>query len=71
MHGTITHGEARDLAPPGAFVWRVLTAGAWAGRLPPFSEHSRSWHRYTERGALCEVLRLLWSEHADVQGIPG
>lgn len=67
--GHIPHATAKEWAPPGACVWRILTPGAWAGRLPPFGEHSRSWRKYSEEGALRELLRVLWSEWADQHGL--
>lgn len=69
QEGEISHSAAKELAPPGALLWRALSTGAWNGILPPFSEHSRSWRKYSERGALIEVLRLLWAEFADLKGL--
>lgn len=37
--------------------------------MPPFTEHSRSWRKYSERGSLLEILRLLWTEYADLHGL--
>lgn len=68
--GIIPHEEAKSLAPPGSFVWRALTEGAWCGRLPPNGERSRSWRRHGERGACLQILRLLWQQWADSQGLP-
>lgn len=50
-------------------MWRCLSSGAWAGRLPPFAEHSRSWHKHSEQGALVAILQVLWTEWGDLKGL--
>ena len=57
----IPHGEAKQYAPPGGKVWRKLAERAGCGVLPPYGEVTRQWFKYTEQGALREVLQALWS----------
>lgn len=67
--GVIPHAEVKALAPPGAFVWRSHSDGAWVGRLPPFGEHSRSWSKWGERQASVQVLQVLWTEWSHLEGV--
>lgn len=69
QRGDIPHEAASQMKPPGAFVWRSLTDGAWLGRLPPHGEVSRSWRRHGERDACLQVLRHLWQQYLDLQGL--
>lgn len=68
QRGVIPHESASQMKPPGSFVWRALTEGAWLGRLPPHGEVSRSWRRHGEREACLQVLRHLWQQYLDLQG---
>lgn len=65
----IDHSEAKRLAPPGSYVWRSRADGSWNGRLPPFRESARRWQRYSERGALLLVLRILWEQYCDYNNL--
>ena len=67
--GTIPHVEAKALAPPGSHLWIARGDQTWNGRYPPFSSHSRSWHRYGERDALILVLRAVWEDYCDAHGM--
>lgn len=67
--GTIDHGTGKALAPPGAYVWRALSDGRWCGKLSPYPEISRSWARYSERGALIEMLQELWRQFLAPKGL--
>lgn len=66
--GEIPHAEAKLLAPAEGLVWRNLTAGAWCGKYGAYPELSRSWLKWTERGALLAVLRQLWMLHLTKNG---
>lgn len=65
----IAQVDAKALAPGGAFVWKANSAGAWVGRMPPWGKHSRSWRKWTEVGALLQVLKLVWRDWADLHGL--
>lgn len=45
-------------------------AGSWQGHYPPLSGVSMSFRKWTEQGALREVLRELWRGHCLTTGIP-
>lgn len=34
-HGLISHEQAKELSPPGSYVWRSHGSGPWCGRMPP------------------------------------
>lgn len=70
QEGVIPHESAKSLSPPGSYIWRALTEGAWCGRLPPNGERSRSWRRHGEREACLQILRILWAQWADSEGLP-
>lgn len=66
----IEQWQAKLFAPFGASVWVDKFAGSWQGHLPPFSRVSRSFRKWTEQGALREVLKSLWQSHCVVEGTP-
>lgn len=66
--GTIAHATAKLMCPPGGFLWRALTDGRWCGRLPPYSEFSRSWAKYSEQLALKLVLQEMWRQYLSRNG---
>jgi hypothetical protein len=67
--GTISLADAKAMCPPGAIVWSGKGIGNWQGHFPPFPRVSRSWAKYSEPVALQLVLRDLWKNHLDVNGL--
>lgn len=59
--GAITHAEAKQMAPVGAYVWRNQSSQTWHGKFPPLGEISRSWARYGHREAAILILQELWT----------
>lgn len=67
-HAHCRQTEAKELAPPGSYVWRAHGSGSWCGRMPPNRERTRSWSKWGERRACIIILQGLWQEWADLHG---
>lgn len=67
---TIAQADAATFLPPGASVWRGVQRRNWNGHMPPFPRTSSSWMRAGgEKAALRQVLRTVWGQHCDLQGM--
>ena len=64
-----SHETASKFAPPDCSVWRGLTRAEWCGHCPPRKRVQKSWTEYTEKGALREVLRILWKQWLALHGL--
>ena len=58
--GAITQKEAKEMLPPGAYVWHGNYDGCWCVQLKPYPRFSKSWALQGHRGALMECLRYAW-----------
>ena len=70
---TISHREAARYLPAGASIWRSLADRRWRGHCPPNRRCSSRWGQpvagRSEREALRECLRMLWSQHIALHGL--
>jgi len=57
--GAITQQEAKQMLPPGAYVWQGNYDGCWCVQLKPYPRFSKSWTLMGHRGALMECLRYV------------
>ena len=69
LPSTIPQSEARRFVPPGCYIWRGLDRSEWCGHCAPRKRVSASWHQYTEEGALRLVVRMLWSQYLEKEGL--
>ena len=67
--GRIKQADARKLLPPGGKVWKSRDKHAWCARTPPMPTVSRSWDKWTEKGALFRVVQAAWIQHCELEGI--
>ena len=65
---TLTQAEAKAYLPAGCSVWRAISHSAWAGHCPPHPRISSSWS-LGEFEAMREVIRRLWRQHLDKEGL--
>eukprot|EP00969_Alexandrium_andersonii_P203749 9002740-Alexandrium_andersonii.AAC.1 len=69
LPSTIPQAEAKRYLPPDAHIWRGLVRGEWAGHLRPYPRCSARWADHSEDGALKVVLRMLWRQHFELNGL--
>lgn len=61
--------SAKELKPPGSFVWRAWSHGAWEGRLPPHKVVRRSWSGGSAGIAFKLLLQVLWDQYLKDEGL--
>ena len=66
---TILHSEAKDFVPPKSSIWRGLTRNSWHGHREGRKRVSASWALWGESGAMRQVLKLLWGQHLEMEGM--
>ena len=66
---TILHSEAREFLPPKSSIWRGLTRNSWHGHREGRKRVSASWALWGESGAMRQVLKLLWGQHLEMEGM--
>ena len=71
LPSTIAQSCARQYIPAGTSIWRSTTRGAWCGHCPPRKRISEPWSRFEDgdQGALQAILRRMWRQHAELEGI--
>lgn len=67
---TISQATAKAFVPPGAHIWRGVSRCDWNGHLEPFRRVRAAWSRHGEEGAMVEVLKMLWQQHCEKEGLP-
>ena len=66
---TIPQAEAKRWLPPGCSIWRGVSKCNWNGHYAPYPRCSALWADHGEQGALLQVLRLLWSDYLEHNGM--
>lgn len=66
---TIDHKDVKRWIPPNSYALKNNTTGEWIARLKGGASVSRSWGRYGEAEALRLVLRHIWAQHCDQEGL--
>ena len=69
LPSTIPQKTAKKFLPPGAYIWRALQRSEWAAHYKPYSRVSSKWRDHGEQGALKIVLRLVWKQYLEHQGL--
>lgn len=69
LDAAIGHASAVPFLPPGRAIWRGLTRGEWCGHYRPNSRIHAKWADCGELGAMQDILRRLWLQHADYRGL--
>lgn len=67
---TISQATAKMFVPPSAFIWRGVSRCDWNGHLEPYRRVRATWSKFGEEGAMKEVLRMLWEQHCEKEGLP-
>ena len=62
----MSHREAKKWTPPGSYLWKPRSDGAWHSKMPPFKSCSRKWSTYGEAEALKLCLQDAWRNYADL-----
>ena len=56
----ITQPEAKQMCPPGAYIWKGLRDGNWCIHLPPYPRYSKAWQMLGHYNACICVLQHGW-----------
>ena len=66
---SILQGEANRYIPPTSSIWRGLTRNSWHGHYPGRKRISSQWIVHGESGAMRDIIRWLWVQHCEKEGL--